>query len=511
MFSVRTVGALLFVLCTMPHIALAADPATPTPPASPSTDRTWGVYARLVGAHVTGRQRLDYSWHRGEGNTIVQTSEWKDDAIIRPSGPGRLTWEQKDTKPLEGVIEADGSVYWTRPGQRSAWRMQLVDGVVFMKEFRVNKDGSTELLETYELRGQIPAERIASTGGQPTEAAAPATAVSGSAVSSYLGFRGLEPFVGKRMFSPENRMYIELQHGSDGTLLISRYDQDGKPFGRYVLAESREQPGTLTMLSSMVDMDRLAMKAEWKSDSVLSLSSKSDRQGNWVNNLELSADGEGLAYRGYAYREGPIAGESRTAGRYVTPTSDLLNAAAREAERVKAHEAAVVAAAMASVVCTGSGAIGVDENGEECATDGEWDANEDSASVQALRGDSGQSADLPTKALYDSLVQANADADAQLARTQASSEATMAQARQPAAAERAQAAQQPATRSTASSSSGEAVMGFNGRTCAEGRAAAQDWVGTGGTFQVKSEVVQPDGRCVVQIHNWNSTGSASRQ
>ena len=54
-------------------------------------------------------------------------------------------------------------------------------------------------------------------------------------------------------------------------------------------------------------------------------------------------------------------------------------------------------------------------------------------------------------------------------------------------------------------------MGFNGRTCAEGRAAAQDWVGTGGTFQVKSEVVQPDGRCVVQIHNWNSTGSASRQ
>jgi hypothetical protein len=75
-----------------------------------------------------------------------------------------------------------------------------------------------------------------------------------------------------------------------------------------------------------------------------------------------------------------------------------------------------------------------------------------------------------------------------------------------------QAAQQQQTaRSTSSASSGEPIMGFNNRTCAEGRAAAQEWVGTGGTFQVKSEVVQPDGRCVVQIHNWNSTGSASRQ
>ena len=59
--------------------------------------------------------------------------------------------------------------------------------------------------------------------------------------------------------------------------------------------------------------------------------------------------------------------------------------------------------------------------------------------------------------------------------------------------------------------SGESVMGFNGKTCADARAGAQQWVGSNGTFQVKSEVVQPDGRCVVQIHNWHSSGGASSQ
>ena len=61
------------------------------------------------------------------------------------------------------------------------------------------------------------------------------------------------------------------------------------------------------------------------------------------------------------------------------------------------------------------------------------------------------------------------------------------------------------------SGSGESIMGFNGKTCADARAGAQQWVGSNGTFQVKSEVMQPDGRCVVQIHNWHSSGGASYQ
>jgi hypothetical protein len=58
---------------------------------------------------------------------------------------------------------------------------------------------------------------------------------------------------------------------------------------------------------------------------------------------------------------------------------------------------------------------------------------------------------------------------------------------------------------------GEAVMGFTGATCAKARAAAQNWVGTRGTYQVKSETTTSNGDCLVQIRNWTSSGNASFQ
>lgn len=480
-----------------------------------------------------------------------------DGSFVATAGKIHITYRMLDSGALERVWEFDRGAGLEPMMRLHAVKATAESIAAAQRQVEVWKQIHDAKAMSAAVASQLQA---ASAPG----AAALATAVTTPAGPPYLGFRGLERFVGKRLFSPPDRMYIELQHGSGATLLISMTRFNGEPYGRYVLAESRERPGALVMLSSVVDIDNLGMTAEWKSDNVLSLSSRSDRQGNWVHDLELSAEGEALSYRRHEYRVGPIAGESRVSGTYVTPTPELLAAAAQEEARVKAYEEAAIAAAMASVVCDGSGVIGVDENGEDCATDGEWDANEDRAHADAMRGDYGQAADSPMKGIYDALVEANAEADAQLAQTQASYDATMDQARRQAANERAQAEgadddaaqrardlanaqeatrrqyeiareyeakrqaqaqagaeaqaaaqaaqQQQAARTTSSSSSSsESVMGFNAATCAEGRAAAQEWVGSGGTFQVKSEVVQPDGRCVVQIHDWHSSGGASRQ
>jgi hypothetical protein len=81
---------------------------------------------------------------------------------------------------------------------------------------------------------------------------------------------------------------------------------------------------------------------------------------------------------------------------------------------------------------------------------------------------------------------------------------------QQAATTTAPAASSPAA--TTAPASGESVMGFSAATCAAARAAAQTWVGSGGTFQIKSEEMQAFGGCVVQIRDWNSgSGTASRQ
>jgi hypothetical protein len=57
----------------------------------------------------------------------------------------------------------------------------------------------------------------------------------------------------------------------------------------------------------------------------------------------------------------------------------------------------------------------------------------------------------------------------------------------------------------------EGVMGFNNPTCASARAAAQAWVGTDGTYEIKSETTASDGWCLLQIRNWKSSGHASSQ
>jgi hypothetical protein len=420
---------------------LAADGAGIKPDESaPAVDPgVWGVYGRLAGTTMEGRMGLYYyRWHWQDASTLVEerAGEVVGRSFIRADGAGGLSFVNEDgKKPRVGRVLPDGSVLWTRNSE--TYRVAIVpDGVDYIY-VDVDGDRVKDSVKMQHLRGKL-AERQGATSAPI--AATPATATNGPAGPSPLGFRGLEHLVGKRLFSPNNRMYIELQHGGGATLLISMYYLDGKPYGRYVLAESREQPGKLTMLSSVVSVDHLDMTAEWKSDTVLALSSKSDKQGNWVNKLELRAEGDVLAYRAHNYREGPIAGESRTSGTYVTTTPELLAAAERQAAQLKANQEAAIAEAMASVVCTGSGVIGTDENGDDCATDGEWDANEDRASAQASRGDYGQPAESPAKALYDSLVRANAEADAHLARTQADYDATMAQARQQAERESGRAA-----------------------------------------------------------------------
>ena len=130
-------------------------------------------------------------------------------------------------------------------------------------------------------------------------------------------------------------------------------------------------------------------------------------------------------------------------------------------------------------------------------------ANADAAADAAQRARDLANAEEATRRQYEIAREYEARREAQAAaQAQAAAEAQAS----------AQAARQPQPAgSTASSSSAEPVMGFNASSCAEGRAAAQDWVGSGGTFQVKSEVVQPDGLCVVQIHQWHSSGGASRQ
>ncbi len=68
------------------------------------------------------------------------------------------------------------------------------------------------------------------------------------------------------------------------------------------------------------------------------------------------------------------------------------------------------------------------------------------------------------------------------------------------------------TGGNASASADEPVMGFTGKTCADARAGAQRWVGSGGSFEVKSEGPGYGGTCLVQIRNWKSgPGTSSAQ
>lgn len=168
-------------------------------------------------------------------------------------------------------------------------------------------------------------------------------------------------------------------------------------------------------------------------------------------------------------------------------------------------------------------------------------------------------------ALYDSLVQADAIATANEARSRAELDATLDQAARQAVYERqaqqeratagalhdpeaenarqaiqrqfdiaqqnearrqAQAtlevqsiASTPVSSTPASTPSGlpatasEHLMGFPGRTCADARAGAQRWVGAGGSFEIAHEI-QSNGSCLVQINLdtvRHGGGSASEQ
>ena len=67
------------------------------------------------------------------------------------------------------------------------------------------------------------------------------------------------------------------------------------------------------------------------------------------------------------------------------------------------------------------------------------------------------------------------------------------------------------TASPAPAAPSEATMGFKAPTCAGARLAAQHFVGTQGSYEVKSETTTADGWCSLVIRNWKSSGNASFQ
>ena len=451
---VNWLGAVLLVVGFM-GAPMAAD----TQVADPAI---WGPYARLVGTTWRSDETGAATWQWGPDNTIVETCDHCERTVIRPgANPGELVSVYgSDFHTFDGRIGADGSVLWIRRGMvKMPSRLSIVDGHVVQETVKLDKSNAVaRVTRTYRFDQTsgvpvaAPASAIAATATPAAPTSTGQTAVPGppsippSAPSSYQGFRSLEPFVGKRLLSSESHRYLELQHGADGTLVIQYYNFDGTPYGRYVLAESKEQPGRLQMLETPYYRDDFNLKAEWTADGSLALSSTGKGRGDWVTNILLRADNDRIASRSRSFRVGPIAGESDTTENYMAPTSASIAsgqaAQAAYAAQLAAFESAAASSCTGSAVAGTNGLLGVGDDGEYCALDGDWGREEDQVWSRLGLDDAPQKAEyMPTKALYDALVEANAAADAHLQQTQAAYDATMEQARGQAAYERAQAAQ----------------------------------------------------------------------
>ncbi len=355
---------------TLAPVAAAKDiPAVVTPvasesvgaPANARSEAIWGIYARLVGCtlNVGKKNGPPTSWHWGDGDEIIQDMSGDLRKIKRGAAVGELV--ALDGKNFErvwnGTVAADGSVVFV-DAKETSWllkypsqRISLSGDDVLIENVKI-KDGHVVQASPW-LRyvGQIggadaagPAAAAPVTAVKPVAAAAVVTpAAPVTPVAPVMSSGGLEPFIGRRLFSAENSDFVEFQRGDDGTLVIQFYALNGAVGGRYVIAASSKKPGKLEMLTSAYNNERHYRDVNWQTDGSLFLSSKSGMFGGWFHNYSFRAEDDKVVFRRWGHEVSKIGmftgQEFNVSGTYTVPTAALISVATLNEAQSRAHAA----------------------------------------------------------------------------------------------------------------------------------------------------------------------------
>lgn len=309
-------------------------------PAQTIDPATWGPYLPVIGtARRAGTDGYTMRW------TWTQPGVELKEEYLTPSGrvahtstitrgdrPGTLRNVSSGLggKEFSGTVQPDGSVLYVGSGLLKFHHLVGVaaDGAWEVRSVKL-KDGAIASVDAAPTHsrylpvagsagpaapGATTATAAAATGvaaastgatsaqrpaaGAAATASATAAPLGASAPPASLSLRGLERFVGKRLVEMEEGATIDFSRAADGSVVIQLGYRDGSPEGRYVLAEPGSAPGTLEMRESAYG-DAFRRQAEWKSDSMLSVSSKNARLRGWIRGYDFLADGDDLKVRAW--------------------------------------------------------------------------------------------------------------------------------------------------------------------------------------------------------------------
>jgi hypothetical protein len=341
---------------TLASVAIAkTTPAVATPvaresvdaPANAGPEAIWGIYARLVGStlNVGKKNGPPTSWRWGDGDEIIQDMGGDLRKIRRGAAVGELV--ALDGKNFErvwnGTVATDGSVVFV-DAKETNWllkypsqRISLSGDDVLVEEVKIKDGRVVQATQWLRYVGQIggadraaPAAAVAAvtpvaavTSVTPVVAVAPVVPVMSSG--------GLEPFIGRRLFSAESSDFVEFLRGDDGTLVIQFYSLNGATGGRYVIGASSKKPGKLEMLTSAYYNERHYRDVNWQTDGSLYLTSKSGMFGGWFHNYTFRAEDDKVVFRRWGHEVSKIGmftgREFNESGTYTAPTAALISVA----------------------------------------------------------------------------------------------------------------------------------------------------------------------------------------
>jgi hypothetical protein len=130
----------------------------PRPNARPADPKVWGVYARLLGAHLAGKAWTAITWSWMGENAMLQDRGFLQPRLqISPDGAGGLT--MTSGKPAEiwsGTIAPDGAVVWTSK-RGDSFRVRIAGNEAVIENVVLENGVVLRTKSDVRYRGHLPA------------------------------------------------------------------------------------------------------------------------------------------------------------------------------------------------------------------------------------------------------------------------------------------------------------------------------------------------------------------
>jgi hypothetical protein len=494
--------AALGMACLLPLSTRAqeADPAA------------WGVYAQLLGARMTseklGGDPMTWQWD-GTRNAIVQTRGGKSvPSQITALGNGKLARHVNGKHVWTGTLQRDGTVVWESEeffmNREDPYRVRL-EGDALVMEFVTLKAG--QVIETrpmLRLTGTLASTTLASAAP-----AASAAATDSPAASLPLGESAApeEAKSGPRTLSTEELAKIHASMARDKQLRAEALRRQAEEARRQEEVRRQQAEYDTRMATQRAQEEREEREEARRSDDAFA----SALMGGLNTFKNEMAKNQAERARQQAFvanlqRQQQQANEARQR------EQDRQRQAAAQEQLVRQQQAAALQQRESTAAgSTGGHSVRPAQAQPNPAAAQATQSPQAKAQAEAAERERQLRENAAADRLRRQQIQDYQLAQERNARSSQAAALTITDTSPPKPAPVTATPAVP-TRPKPSADDDAPVMGFPGPSCAAARAGAQRWVGSDGTFQVKAEIPQSNGWCLVQITNWKSgKGTASAQ